>query len=793
MSRDERRHGPRRADDLLALGFLLVVSLAVLWQVTIGDRAMLPTGLYHRMQPWRAHADELPRVDGPLNPILDAVQQFYPWRLYAARTVREGEVPLWTTQMLAGTPFVANGQSAVFYPETWLHYVIDPLKALGWATLAFYLIAGWGMYLFLRVLSARPVAAVIGALAFMFSGFFTGWLTFPALRSVAAWLPLALVGIELAVQRRRVAWLGLTSLAVGMQFLAGHLQVAIYVLTCLGLYALFRSAAVARNRSRAEGWRLGGAVAAAVVLGTLLAAAQLGPSLEMARLNYRVAGVSYEAQVAHALALPQALLMLMPDAFGNPVDGNHWGGDLNAWWGRAYRVYTETAWYIGIAPLLLGVAAVGLGRGAQRWFWLAIVLLGLALAFGTPLNALFRWLVPGYGQLTGIGRALALVCTGASVLAGLGAEVLMRTLRPDRAMKLVAAAALVLLLAGIAGGLAVWIFTGTLEAAEPSLQLGGYTLAQMARFGVLLIAAWALVSRGVRGEGRYTWHALALLVALDVGYFAGHFTPAGRTDFAQVEAGLLEPIEQAQGPQRIATLGPDFLNRIAPNTHMILGLQSCEGSESLIYAPYHRLISAAQSERFDFAQVDPRHPVLDLMAVGWLASMVEIDESGWRLQGRYETLMYANEEAAPRAFLARRAVGAADDDAIFRAITSEDADPMTIHLLGTADEAPTHEGEVRVAAYEANAVRVEGEMPSGGWLVLADVAYPGWRAYADGVEAPLIAADLVRRAVHLPDGAREVQFVYLPAAFRVGSFMSLLALGALGALIGVVLVGRRRG
>ncbi|MFP4106141.1 MAG: hypothetical protein ACLFVU_08630, partial [Phycisphaerae bacterium] len=85
-----------------------------------------------------------------------------------------------------------------------------------------------------------------------------------------------------------------------------------------------------------------------------------------------------------------------------------------------------------------------------------------------------------------------------------------------------------------------------------------------------------------------------------------------------------------------ATVGPDFLDRVAPNTQMILGLQSAQGSESLIYAPYHRLLELAQSERFGFRQIDPRSPLLDLMAVRWLASTVPIEDEGWRLEARAE-------------------------------------------------------------------------------------------------------------------------------------------------------------
>ncbi|MFW5866566.1 MAG: hypothetical protein ACOCX2_02045 [Armatimonadota bacterium] len=782
----------RRAD-LLAFAFIAAVALAVTWQVTVGPRALLPTELYLRIQPWRAHAGEFPDAEPVTNPILDAVQQFYPWRLYASRAVRDGEVPLWNTQMLSGTPFVGNGQSAVFYPETWLHYVIDPLKALGWATFAFYLIAGWGMYVLLRVIGARPLAGAVGGVTFMLSGFFTGWLTFPTVRSVAAWLPLALVGVELSLRRDAPAWLGLTALAVGMQFLAGHLQISLYVLVALAGYAIFRLLGSMSERGAARTGRYALLIVAAMGVGALLAGCQLGPSLEFIRLNYRAGGTGYDTQVQHALAPQQALLLLIPDAFGNPVDGNHWGTD---WPGRAHRSYIETAWYIGVAPLLLAIVAVVLRKERDRWFWAGMLGVAGALAFGTPLNALFRAL-PGYDQLTGVGRAVVLACTAGAVLAGLGMDALMSRAADDpRARRTVSVCAVCVLLAGLAGGLMTWVYTGGLEASAEAagmpLDLGGYTLGQIARFGGLLIAGWALIAWGVATQDRRAWIAVALLVAVDLGYFALKFTPEGRTDYLSVETELAERIREGDSFDRMATLGPDFLDRVAPNTQMILDLQSAQGSESLIYAPYHRLLAASQSERFGFEQIDPDAALMDLMAVRWLASTVPVSDEGWRLEGLVETRLYENTEAAPRAFVPVRVEAMASDGAILEAITGG-GDPLVARVTGDlAGWDAVERAELRVEEYEVNSVLVSGEMAGGSWVVLADVAYPGWRAYADGREAPIVRSDLVRRAARIEQDSRELRFVYLPESFRVGMFGTLIALAALAAPGGALLAGRRR-
>ena len=49
-------------------------------------------------------------------PAGDFTDQFYAFRLYEARAFSEGRIPLWSENFNSGHPFLADIQSAVFYP-----------------------------------------------------------------------------------------------------------------------------------------------------------------------------------------------------------------------------------------------------------------------------------------------------------------------------------------------------------------------------------------------------------------------------------------------------------------------------------------------------------------------------------------------------------------------------------------------------------------------------------------------------------------------------------------------------
>jgi len=60
-----------------------------------------------------------------------------------------------------------------------------------------------------------------------------------------------------------------------------------------------------------------------------------------------------------------------------------------------------------------------------------------------------------------------------------------------------------------------------------------------------------------------------------------------------------------------------------------------------------------------------------------------------------------------------------------------------------------------------------------GYLLVDDAWFPGWRATIDGMEAPVLRADVYFKAVWVPENAQRVELTYEPSSVRLGAIISM--------------------
>ena len=117
------------------------------------------------------------------------------------------------------------------------------------------------------------------------------------------------------------------------------------------------------------------------------------------------------------------------------------------------------------------------------------------------------------------------------------------------------------------------------------------------------------------------------------------------------------------------------------------------------------------------------------------------------------------------------------------------AQPLEVSPSSAHDPIPVQPDVARAEQWHA---RVALAQPA--YLLQREAWYPGWRARVDGVDTPVVRADLLFRAVPLGPGDHDVEIYFDAATFNRGVLLSLAGL----LLTAVLLVwrwlpGMRRG
>ena len=76
--------------------------------------------------------------------------------------------------------------------------------------------------------------------------------------------------------------------------------------------------------------------------------------------------------------------------------------------------------------------------------------------------------------------------------------------------------------------------------------------------------------------------------------------------------------------------------------------------------------------------------------------------------------------------------------------------------------APALADDIKVKLFSANRLRLDVSVsnPRGSWLVYLDAFHPGWHAYVNGTETPIVKANTAFKAVRVPPGTNRVEFLF---------------------------------
>jgi hypothetical protein len=391
------------------------------------------------------------------------------------------------------------------------------------------------------------------------------------------------------------------------------------------------------------------------------------------------------------------------------------------------------------------------GAGRAGIFWLALFLLSVFLSMGSNIPGFSTVIgaIPGAGLLRVPPRWMFLAGLALAMLAARGMTALESQTDPRGLFRKTGFAL-------AAGGAVLALTSGAMGLPPPLWQDGLIWCAA----GAILFAGFLPMRWAPRASAALVCLAMLDLAAADFRMIDPH---PGATALAGVEAATAFLEKNAAGYR---VYSPSY--SIPAGEITAGGLRALDGVDPLILLSTAKTVSAAAgvpTEGYSvtlppFATgrpaIDNRNAVPDarllgLLNVRYIVSAFEIPGTQLNIRQRAGGLfLYENPEAFPRAWMAE--------------------------TLADWDR-PIAGREARVVSESPNRMHLTAEGP--GWLILAEVAYPAWRASVDGKRAELRVAGGWWRAVEIGPGAHEVQMNYDPELSWIGLAVTLCALMAL--------------
>jgi hypothetical protein len=320
---------------------------------------------------------------------------------------------LWTEGMYSGYPIAADPQSLTWYPVLRLFHLVGA----DWNVflISAFAIASATCFLFVRRLTGSNVAGILGGITYGFGGIMLGHIGHFNQIHAAAWVPLALYGLQVIREGHYRAGTATAGVGFALLWLAGHPQVPLYT-TYLASALVAGHVFIDRPSKEAALARVSWS-AVAMVLGIALAAITVIPMVELGQLSGR-AESNWELYISKALPPRQLLGLILPFAFGGlwhegsvPVQYFGVGGPQ------------ENTGYVGLLPVGLAVAALWAASSRRReiWLWIVLFVIAALLCLGdaTPIGTLFYY-APGYARFRVPARHLFVTSLCLAVISGMG-------------------------------------------------------------------------------------------------------------------------------------------------------------------------------------------------------------------------------------------------------------------------------------------------------------------------------------------------------------------------------------
>ena len=719
-----------------------------------------------------------------------------------------GHIPLWDPERLSGVVVVA-GFGDLFYPTAWLRLALPTTISIDLAFVVHYVLAGFFLYLLLRMLDVGWVGSVIGGTAYQLSGVIISYASpgHDGKLFVTALFPLMLIALLLGIRRRRLEGHALLGLAVGLALLSPQYQTTQYALLAAGIFALYLTFGDPKGLSTSQQWLGLGLALGCVILGFGVAMIQVLPFLHYIPFSPRASVNGFEWSTSYATPLIHVPEFFLSGFTGQTPNGTYWGPN-----GGGLKLHSE---YLGLPVIALAVLGVGEGGARRRlakWvIAIGVLFLLVALGSATPFYRVWWTVVPYVNKTRAPGIAFYVVGFAVAVLAAFGAERLERGAGKQWAVTGMVAGGLTVLLAlaGTFGAMAMAYASAhqaeyqipmvqAATAAQTDIMWGAFG-SGAALLAVALIAFLHL--RGGLPSGTFAT-LLVLLVGADLWRAGAPFWHWSHPETEQVAPdNVIRRLQATPLPYRVYDVAPVYRpdalmahdipqvtgyhgNHLQTNLDLIGG-----ESEQL---NLHRSLNLWKllSVRFvlfpDTIRIPGFHRIMgpDTTALGRTVYLYEADSLPPYARVVPAAVKADTSQIVPTLMDPRLDYG--------RVVIFDPTQPVNPLPL-TEMPAPSP-SRATVSAWAPGHITVDlaPAPPAPSYVLVAENWYKDWRARVDGDTATVLRGDESLITVPVPAGARRVELTFDPRDYRTGKRITQLSLLLLLGLAGVPIALRRR-
>lgn len=654
---------------------------------------------------------------------LSIANKFYYWE-----HLQKNTIPIWNPDIGTGYPALAEGQTGMFFLPNLIFFKIPNFALAYNLVLVFsFITAATGTYLFCRLQKLTRLSAIFAAIVFSLGGFFIVHVQHLNLIQTASMLPWLFYLALKFIKTRKLLFLQLLSTFISQQMFAGHPQTTFYSVCGLFIYV---SVLTIGNRKKLIKTIL--LLVLSVGFGLALSAIQILPTVEL--LNTIEKEAASRLNIDEFIYKPVNLLQFLdPYILGNPTLNTY-----PVWQKGVWGIYWESIAYSGVIPLILALAVI-LAFPFKKTIskkpiaaFTAILFISIALALGkySPTHPIFS--IPPFSFFRVPSRFLLL-----------------------------------------------------------------------SQFSIALLGAFYLSSARLKSKLTIV---VMLITVFDLCFYFLNYNPTGSAKSWLAEPATANLIKNTNG-QRIFSFGQfgawnlnnnlkdwnknDYFyfarNGLDRNSNLLFKVPNFYVQEAL--EPFRNFVlrsvlEVSLQKKQGYYEVSSGSA--SFLAASNISHLLTTDPINSKdFEKVFEAkdngslfYVYKNKVAPTRFFLTTNWKQAATIREIVIAYTKSH-NPQDIAVLEKKIKLPKNtltQKNIKITKDAEAQTIIETETDQQALLVSSASFYPGWEAKIDGIQTPILAANINQRAVLIPAGHHVLEFIYKPKSLKIGMIISAISI-----------------